>query len=196
MTNLGKPSVIFLRLFRIQKRPAKSSHFGLSCDHCRKCHKRHVWLCLFILRSHHLSTSSLNATASPSLPQCILSSSTCATAAPSDVTIELHRLLKRITSSVEKSDALLYSYAPTPENPEKCKNMSLICYVCELKVIIFEEEIEEEKPEIYHLENILPLQLSSVNCPPCEAQTLVSATKFHQNFKDLLEKRNSQQKGR
>ena len=41
--------------------------------------------------------------------------------------------------------------------------MSLICYVCELKVIIFEEEIEEEKPEIYHLENILPLQLSSVS---------------------------------
>ncbi|CAL8286574.1 unnamed protein product [Arctogadus glacialis] len=176
MTNLGKPSVIFLRLFRIQKRPAKSSHFGLSCDHCRKCHKRHVWLCLFILS--------------------ILSSSTCATAAPSDVTLELHRLLKRINSSIEKSDALLYSYAPTPENPEKCKNMSLICYVCELKVIIFEEEIEEEKPEIYHLENILPLQLSSVNCPPCEAQTLVPATKFRQNFKDLLEKRNSQQKGR
>ncbi|XP_056136688.1 interleukin-15 isoform X5 [Lampris incognitus] len=88
----------------------------------------------------------------------------------------------------EKSDALLYS--PSIDDiPENCGIMSLKCYILELVVVLYEEDLlkSDDAECIFHFNATLSSQASSVSCPSCETQTLKSATIFLERMVILLQ---------
>uniref|UniRef100_I3KLG7 Uncharacterized protein n=1 Tax=Oreochromis niloticus TaxID=8128 RepID=I3KLG7_ORENI len=88
-------------------------------------------------------------------------------------------------NSFQKSDAMLY--APRIQDfPDNCTEMVLNCYMLELKMVLREEEIEDNLQECVHDFNS--------NLQPsfsCETYTLQNITTFMERLMDLLQKLNS-----
>ncbi|XP_056136684.1 interleukin-15 isoform X3 [Lampris incognitus] len=148
----------------------KDVRFHLSSIHYQRRHNFEVWFAFLILS--------------------FLGTSTCATAAPSKSykTHVLQLCLKKMKHIFEKSDALLYS--PSIDDiPENCGIMSLKCYILELVVVLYEEDLlkSDDAECIFHFNATLSSQASSVSCPSCETQTLKSATIFLERMVILLQ---------
>uniref|UniRef100_A0A667YDS8 Interleukin n=1 Tax=Myripristis murdjan TaxID=586833 RepID=A0A667YDS8_9TELE len=158
---------ILVRLCRSEQR-LKGAQSWLSCDHYRESHKTQVWLCFFILS--------------------VLSTSTHAV--PQAVKQEIQTCLSRLNHTIQKSDALLY--APSIDDIGHCKNASLACYMLELLVVLYEEDIKsnEEVECILNFNQSLPSQENSDICPPCEAYPLNNTTVFLERLKELLQSMN------
>ncbi|XP_076003930.1 interleukin-15 isoform X2 [Genypterus blacodes] len=70
---------------------------------------------------------------------------------------------------------------------ESCRMMSLRCYMLELEVIFFEEDVEDKVVDCkWNFEETLPPIDASVDCPPCEAYARKNTTVFLSRLKDLL----------
>ncbi|XP_068445285.1 uncharacterized protein [Clinocottus analis] len=105
----------------------------------------------------------------------LLSSSTCA--APEPPTLHLLKCLRSETlkNAIE----------------EKCKMMSLRCYMLELMMVIGEEEIQDKKARcIFDFNATLPTE-HPVDCPPCEAYSLKNIKVFLERLISLLQEMNS-----
>ncbi|XP_040003144.1 interleukin-15-like isoform X2 [Xiphias gladius] len=147
----------------------KGVQFQLTCNLCRESHKTQVWLCFLVLS--------------------FLSISTCA--AHRDDTADLQTCLSKIKHTIEKSDAMLY--APSINDiEEKCKSMSLKCYMLELIMVLDEEDVMNKKASCI-LDFNDNLQPNSVACPPCEAYSLKNITIFLDRLNNLLEKITAQE---
>lgn len=145
-------------------RRAKGVQFLLTCNQCRESHKTQVWLCFLVLS--------------------FLSTSACAAHVPS--TPHVQKCLERLTPSIEKSDAMLY--APSANDvEEKCKIMSLRCYMLELMMVINEEEVMRDVNCIFDFNDTLGQTAKPVGCLPCEAYSLKNITVFLDRLNNLLE---------
>ncbi|XP_074485489.1 interleukin-15 [Sebastes fasciatus] len=144
----------------------KDVQFQSTCNLCRESHKTQVWLCFLVLS--------------------FLSTFTCA--APGLPTIQI--CLNRLKDAIERSDAMLY--APSSNDvEEKCKMMSLRCYMLELMMVIIEEDIKGSKANcIFDFNERLP-EAKHVGCPPCEAYSLKNITVFLERLNNLLQEMNS-----
>lgn len=83
-------------------------------------------------------------------------------------------------------------YAPSSNDvEEKCKNMSLRCYMLELMMVIIEQEIKDPKANCIFDFNDGLRETNSVGCPPCEAYSLKNITEFLERLNSLLQEINS-----
>ncbi|XP_040003146.1 interleukin-15-like isoform X4 [Xiphias gladius] len=99
--------------------------------------------------------------------------------------------LCRESHKTQKSDAMLY--APSINDiEEKCKSMSLKCYMLELIMVLDEEDVMNKKASCI-LDFNDNLQPNSVACPPCEAYSLKNITIFLDRLNNLLEKITAQE---
>lgn len=151
---------------------AKGIQFQSTCNLCRESHKTQVWLCFLVLS--------------------FLSTSTCA--APGLQTLHVQKCLNsERLKDIERSDAMLY--APSSNDvEEKCKMMSLRCYMLELTMVIIEEEITDLKANcIFDFKTIIETlpAANPVGCPPCEAYSLKNITVFLERLNNLLKEMNS-----
>ncbi|XP_068445284.1 interleukin-21-like isoform X1 [Clinocottus analis] len=149
---------------------AKGVQLQSTCHLCRESHKTQVWLCFLVLS--------------------LLSSSTCA--APEPPTLHLLKCLRSETlkNAIERSEAMLYAPS-TSDVKEKCKMMSLRCYMLELMMVIGEEEIQDKKARcIFDFNATLPTE-HPVDCPPCEAYSLKNIKVFLERLISLLQEMNS-----
>ncbi|XP_039470016.1 interleukin-15-like isoform X1 [Oreochromis aureus] len=152
---------------RLTVRAKRGFQIQLTCKLCRESHKTQVWLCLLVLS--------------------LLSTPTCANSV--NDAGNLQKCLKQLTPSVKKSDAMLY--APRIQDfPDNCKKTVLNCYMLELKMVLREEEIEDNLQECVHDFNN-NLQPSFDGCPACETYTLQNITTFMERLMDLLQNLNS-----
>ncbi|XP_054599638.1 interleukin-15 isoform X2 [Nothobranchius furzeri] len=140
----------------------KSVQFQLTCNLCRGSHKTQVWLCFLIL-------SFL---------------STCHSAPSVSEIKDLRTSLSNLKLYIERSTAILYT--PTVQFQDKCKNMILRCYMLELMVILYEEEIPDSEGQfIYHFNQSLSPE---IGCPPCETYNPQNSETFFKSLKNVLEK--------
>ncbi|XP_034543004.1 interleukin-15-like isoform X1 [Notolabrus celidotus] len=144
----------------------KCIQIQLACNLCPDSHKTQVWLCFFILS--------------------FLSTCTCAV---SSKDIEHFNIcLDHLKSSIQKSDAMLYAPSTNDVKPA-CVNMSLNCYMLELKMVIDEEDVWNNYTQCI---NEFALSLSSsanaVGCPPCEAYSPQNITIFLERLNTLLQR--------
>ncbi|XP_041789014.1 interleukin-15-like isoform X2 [Chelmon rostratus] len=120
----------------------------------------------------------------------VLSTCTCAASVPG--TADVQTCLEGLKHAIQKSDAMLY--APSVNDVEdKCKIMSLRCYMLELIMVIDEEEIIDDNNAdcLMDFNDILPPEANSVGCPPCEAYSLKNITTFLERLNSLLQEMTS-----
>lgn len=146
----------------------KSVLLQLILDLCTEGHQGQVWLCLLILG--------------------VLCRCTWAYSGPDPS--ELQVCLDELTNAIKKSDALLYTPSVDGATKESCHGLLLSCYMLELKMVFFEEQLENDYTNcvfdfIDRLNN--NVQAHTGSCPPCEAATLKNSTMFLRNLKDFLE---------
>ncbi|XP_020484315.1 interleukin-15 [Labrus bergylta] len=159
------PPVILVQTTCHRGQRARGDLFLLTCNLCQEGHKTQVWLCFLILSFLGMSTCAVSERDMANLKEC----------------------LKWIKPSIEKSDALLYAPSAN-EVEEKCKNMSLKCYMLELKMVIEEEDIRHKKADcIFDFSDTLPSDANYAGCPPCEAYSLRNITIFLNRLGYLLE---------
>ncbi|XP_076003929.1 interleukin-15 isoform X1 [Genypterus blacodes] len=148
----------------LYKRRAKGVRLRQCYNICPGSHTTQVWLSFLILS--------------------VLSTSACA--ASLAITASLQTCLDGIKHTIERSDALLYSPS-TDDIKASCRMMSLRCYMLELEVIFFEEDVEDKVVDCkWNFEETLPPIDASVDCPPCEAYARKNTTVFLSRLKDLL----------
>lgn len=101
--------------------------------------------------------------------------------------------LQGLEEDIKNSDVMLY--APLAhEVKEKCKMMSLRCYMLELMMVTDEEDIKNNYTEcVYFFTEKLP-EAEPVGCPPCEAYTLNNITIFLERLNTLLEEMTEREK--
>ncbi|KAM9399858.1 interleukin-15 [Salvelinus alpinus] len=110
---------------------------------------------------------------------------------------ELQEDLKRLKSTIEKSDACLY--APTNDDiyNDNCLFKFMHCYLLELEVVLIEDmqvtdnDHDQIKTSIHHRKKTLEeheRQYNSSRCSPCEAQRVANSTIFLYNMERLLER--------
>ncbi|XP_041789015.1 uncharacterized protein LOC121603830 isoform X3 [Chelmon rostratus] len=119
---------------------AKGIQFQSTCNLCRESLKTQVWLCFLVLS--------------------VLSTCTCAASVPG--TADVQTCLEGLKHAIQKSDAMLY--APSVNDVEdKCKIMSLRCYMLELIMVIDEEEIIDDNNAdcLMDFNDILPPEANS-----------------------------------
>uniref|UniRef100_A0A3Q3FVB0 Interleukin-15-like n=1 Tax=Labrus bergylta TaxID=56723 RepID=A0A3Q3FVB0_9LABR len=135
------PPVILVQTTCHRGQRARGDLFLLTCNLCQEGHKTQVWLCFLILSFLGMSTCAVSERDMANLKEC----------------------LKWIKPSIEKSDALLYAPSAN-EVEEKCKNMSLKCYMLELKMVIEEEDIRHKKADcIFDFSDTLPSDANYVS---------------------------------
>uniref|UniRef100_A0A3Q3FWS0 Interleukin n=1 Tax=Labrus bergylta TaxID=56723 RepID=A0A3Q3FWS0_9LABR len=175
------PPVILVQTTCHRGQRARGDLFLLTCNLCQEGHKTQVWLCFLILRIHSSFVCKIQQVSTLNF----LGMSTCAVS-ERDMA-NLKECLKWIKPSIEKSDALLYAPSAN-EVEEKCKNMSLKCYMLELKMVIEEEDIRHKKADcIFDFSDTLPSDANYAGCPPCEAYSLRNITIFLNRLGYLLE---------
>ncbi|KAM9314342.1 interleukin-15 isoform 2-T2 [Pholidichthys leucotaenia] len=135
--------------------------FQWTCKLCRESHKTQVWLCFLVLS--------------------LLSTSTFASEID---TRRLQQCLRNLRPFIEKSDAMLYAPS-TNDITDGCTMTSLKCYLLELIMITYEEEVNHPTAECFNIANYY-LHLHA-GCPPCEAYSLGNITVFLDNLQNLLE---------
>ncbi|XP_034543005.1 interleukin-15-like isoform X2 [Notolabrus celidotus] len=114
--------------------------------------------------------------------------STCTCAVSSKDIEHFNICLDHLKSSIQKSDAMLYAPSTNDVKPA-CVNMSLNCYMLELKMVIDEEDVWNNYTQCI---NEFALSLSSsanaVGCPPCEAYSPQNITIFLERLNTLLQR--------
>ncbi|XP_070845937.1 interleukin-15-like [Chaetodon trifascialis] len=140
-----------------------------TCNLCRESLKTQVWLCFLVLS--------------------FVSTFACAASVPG--TADVQTCLDELKSAIQKSDAMLY--APSVNDvEEKCKVMSLRCYMLELIMVLDEEEIFDNNADcLMDFNDELPPEANSVGCPPCEAYSLKNITTFLERLESLLQEMTS-----
>ncbi|XP_034043724.1 interleukin 15, like isoform X2 [Thalassophryne amazonica] len=101
---------------------------------------------------------------------------------------EVSMCLDNMSDIIKKSDALLYTPSIN-DIEENCIISSFSCYMLELEVIFFEQDIVENEDVdcIFHYKDALPSETHSASCQPCEAYALKNTTVFFNSLKALLE---------
>ncbi|KAL6110833.1 uncharacterized protein ACO6RY_19840 [Pungitius sinensis] len=155
---------------------AKGVQFQSTCHLCRESHKTQVWLCFLVLS--------------------LLS--TCTYADAREPYLHMQNCLGTdLKKAIEKSDAMLY--APSADEvKEKCKKMSLKCYILELLMVINEEGFQDKKATCVwdfnkNLNKDNEASAPSVDCPPCETYSLKNITVFLERLNSLLQELYSMQ---
>ncbi|XP_061574038.1 interleukin-15 [Cololabis saira] len=148
--------------------PAKEDRFQWTCNLCQDSHKTQVWLCFLILSCLSICTSATFVSETEDLQTC----------------------LEELRDKLEKSDAKLYSPSVN-DFKDNCINMTLKCYMLELKMVIYEEDIQDSKAScIFQFSEALRPE---TGCPPCEIYTLANITNFLERLTTILQKINARQ---
>ncbi|MFT7807602.1 interleukin-15 isoform X1 [Arapaima gigas] len=137
------------------------------CCCCQSCQSHcDVWIALLVL-------------------SCLSTSMTLVEASEEQALRELQSWVAELTPQLRGSDTT--SYTPSNEDiPEECTHAAMQCYLLELEVILFENNVEDEDENIKLRKNN-SLQLKS-SCLPCEAHQEANSTVFLQRFQEFLQR--------
>ncbi|XP_028273648.1 interleukin-15 isoform X2 [Parambassis ranga] len=155
--------VVLLQLTCPRTQRAKDVLFQSSCNLCRESHKTQVWLCFLLLS--------------------FLSTSTCATHTSAQIK-DLQECVNQVRQTIEKSDVMLYALS-IDDIKDNCRVMTLRCYMLELSMVMWEEDVTTNKAGFI---NLFITELNPEDgCPQCETYPLTNITIFLDRIKNLLE---------